>query len=103
VESAGRQSEMDAEPDEEVRSHLSMAQRDRVDRGESESDASINARREFGNVLLVKETTRDMRGWTTVENAVHREPGVQPAQLSSWQHLASRERDTSLRLEAFRL
>src|SRR5207237_3629607 len=35
---------------------------------ESESDASINARREFGNVLLVKETTRDMWGWTAVEN-----------------------------------
>ena len=47
--------EMDAELDEEIRSHLSMAQRDRVDRGESEPDASINARREFGNVLLVKE------------------------------------------------
>ena len=60
--------EMDAELDEEIRSHLSMAQRDRVDRGESESDASINARREFGNVLLVKETTRDMWGWTAVEN-----------------------------------
>ena len=60
--------EMDAELDEEIRSHLSMAQRDRMDRGESESDASINARREFGNVLLVKETTRDMWGWTVVEN-----------------------------------
>lgn len=60
--------EMDAELDEELRSHLSMAQRDRIDRGESESDASMNARREFGNVLLVKETTRDMWGWTTLEN-----------------------------------
>jgi putative ABC transport system permease protein len=63
-----RRNEMDAELDEEIRSHLSMAQHDRMDRGESESDASINARREFGNVLLVKETTRDMWGWTTVEN-----------------------------------
>jgi hypothetical protein len=61
---------MGAELDEEIRSHLSMAQRDRVDRGESESDASVNARREFGNVLLVKETTRDMWGWTAVENFV---------------------------------
>jgi putative ABC transport system permease protein len=61
---------MDAELDEEIRSHLSMAQRDRMDRGESEPDASINARREFGNVLLVKETTRDMWGWTTIENVV---------------------------------
>jgi hypothetical protein len=59
---------MDADLDEELRVHLSMAQRDRVDRGESEVDANVNARREFGNALLVKETTRDMWGWTALEN-----------------------------------
>src|SRR4030095_16349643 len=45
-----------------------VARRDRGRRGGEEPDASINARREFGNVLLVKETTRDMWGWTGVEN-----------------------------------
>ncbi len=60
--------EMEAELDEEIRGHLSMAQRDRMDCGESESDAGVNPRREFGNVLLVKETTRDMWGWTALEN-----------------------------------
>ena len=63
-----RTRKMDAELDEELRVHLSMAQRDRMDRGESEADAGVNARREFGNVLLVKETTRDMWGWTALEN-----------------------------------
>jgi hypothetical protein len=63
-----RTRKMDAELDEELRVHLSMAQRDRVDGGESEAEASVNARREFGNVLLVKETTRDMWGWTALEN-----------------------------------
>jgi putative ABC transport system permease protein len=61
---------MDAELDEELRVHLSMAQRDRVDRGESEAEASVNARRQFGNALLVKETCRDMWGWTALENFV---------------------------------
>src|SRR6202020_1563845 len=45
-----------------------MAQRDRVEGGESEADASVNVRREFGNALLVKETTRDMWGWTALES-----------------------------------
>jgi predicted permease len=65
-----RRRKMDAELEEEIRGHLSMAQRDRVDRGESESDADVNARREFGNALLVKETTRGMWGWTALENLV---------------------------------
>lgn len=63
-----RRRKMDAELDEELRVHLSMAQRDRVERGESEADARVNVRREFGNVLLVRETTRDMWGWTALEN-----------------------------------
>lgn len=63
-----RRRRMDAELEEEIRCHLRMAQRDRVDRGESESDAGVNARREFGNVLRVKETARDIWGWTAMEN-----------------------------------
>lgn len=61
---------MDAELDEELRVHLSMAQRDRLDRGESEAAANVSVRREFGNTLLVKETTRDTWGWTALENLV---------------------------------
>jgi len=57
----------DEELDEELRSHLQMAIRDRVERGESLQQATDAARREFGNVLLVKETTRDMWGWVSIE------------------------------------
>jgi hypothetical protein len=46
-----------AELDEEVRAHLAMAIRDRVARGENPHDAELSARREFGNVTHVKETT----------------------------------------------
>jgi predicted permease len=40
-----------------------MAIRDRVERGETPEQAEAAARREFGNVGLVKEVTRDMWGW----------------------------------------
>ena len=50
----------DAELEEEVRSHLEMAARERAGRGEKREDAERAARREFGNVGLVKDVTRDM-------------------------------------------
>ncbi len=51
------------ELDEEVRSHLEMAARERVERGSDTTEARHAARREFGNMELVKETTRDAWGW----------------------------------------
>src|SRR5260370_37903533 len=39
-----------------------MAAQERVDRGVEASEAEQATRREFGNVELVKETTRDLRG-----------------------------------------
>ena len=51
------------ELDEEVRSHLEMAARERVARGEDAREAEQAARREFGNVGLVKEITQDAWGW----------------------------------------
>jgi putative ABC transport system permease protein len=43
-----------------------MAVRDRVERGETPEQAEAAARREFGNVVLVKEVTRGMWGWAWV-------------------------------------
>lgn len=53
--------------DEEIRSHLAMAARDREARGEPPVEAAASARREFGNVLLVKEVAREMWGWISLE------------------------------------
>jgi len=50
----------DSDLDDEIRSHLDMAARDRRARGESARDAQSHAMREFGNVGVVKEVTRDM-------------------------------------------
>jgi predicted permease len=57
----------DEELDEEIRAHMAMAVRDRVERGEPVEDAERRVRVEFGNVSLVKETTREMWGWTSLE------------------------------------
>jgi predicted permease len=60
----------DDDLDDEVRTHLEMAARDRIERGEPADEARRAARREFGNVPLVKETTRDMWRWRTLDQLV---------------------------------
>lgn len=52
----------EAELDEELCSHLTMAAQARMERGESRQEAEQGARREFGNVGLVKEVTGDRWG-----------------------------------------
>src|SRR5260370_14335470 len=60
-----RRKKRETEINEEVRSHLEMAARERVEKGEEKKEAERAARREFGNVGLVKEITRDVwsRRW----------------------------------------
>jgi len=53
--------------EEEVQSHLRMDERERMAQGESAGQARTAALREFGNVGLVKEVTRDMWGWRWLE------------------------------------
>ncbi|MGH9833968.1 MAG: permease prefix domain 1-containing protein [Blastocatellia bacterium] len=62
-----RRQQRDAELNAEIRSHLDEAVRDRIERGESPEQARHNALREFGNVGLVKEVTREMWGWARLE------------------------------------
>jgi len=57
----------DEELDAEIRNHLDEAIRDRLARGEAPDESRVNALREFGNVGLVKEVTRAMWGWATLE------------------------------------
>lgn len=65
-----RRKKREAELEEEVRSHLEMAARERVERGEANGQAERAARREFGNVGLVKEAARDIWGWRWVADFV---------------------------------
>ncbi|HKC86198.1 MAG TPA: permease prefix domain 1-containing protein, partial [Blastocatellia bacterium] len=63
----GRRKRKEEELDAEIQSHLDQATRDRVERGETAEQARAHARREFGNVALVKEVTREVWGWTPLE------------------------------------
>jgi hypothetical protein len=54
----------------EIESHLRMAIRDRMDRGESAAEAEANARREMGNEGLIQEVTRDMWSWNWLSSVV---------------------------------
>jgi predicted permease len=53
---------------EELRSHLEMAIADRVARGESAETARREALREFGNVPLIADVTRERWGWLHIEH-----------------------------------
>lgn len=53
--------------DEEIQSHLEMAIQDRMERGESAKVARAAAMREFGNIGVVKDVTREMWGWVRIE------------------------------------
>ena len=51
------------ELEKEIQHHLQMAATERKERGASSREAQAGARREFGNVGLVKEVTQDAWGW----------------------------------------
>ena len=58
-----RQKRRNQELREEVQAHLTLAETEEMASGRTRKQAQIAARREFGNVTLVEETTRDVWGW----------------------------------------
>ncbi len=62
-----RRKQREQDLDDEIRAHLAMAVRERIERGEDPDEAEANARREFGSATLVKEVTREMWGWRWLE------------------------------------
>ena len=58
------------ELDDEIQAHLRFAEQDRIRQGESPQEAAVSARRELGNVTLVKERTRDAWGWRWLDQLV---------------------------------
>lgn len=61
-------SRRDAEIGEEIESHLRMAIRDLMERGESPRDTRLAALRQFGNTALVAETAREVWVWRALED-----------------------------------
>jgi putative ABC transport system permease protein len=56
------------ELEKEIQHHLQLATTERKERGASVREAQAGARREFGNVGLVKEVARDAWGWRWLED-----------------------------------
>jgi len=55
---------------DEIESHLKMATSDRMARGESPDEARRAALREFGNVPLIADVTRERWGWLRLEELI---------------------------------
>jgi len=55
------------ELNQEVQAHLAMDVSARMERGASRAEAEAAARREFGNIGLVKELTREMWGYASLD------------------------------------
>src|SRR6185369_10114853 len=53
----------DIELETEIQNHIELSIRERIERGESPEAARAEALREFGNVALVQEVTREMWSW----------------------------------------
>ena len=57
----------DAELDEEIRFHLTEETEERIETGLSPEQARTAARRDFGNITLTRELTREAWGWAPAE------------------------------------
>lgn len=62
-----RRKQDDRDLEEEIRFYLAKETQLRIDRGEPPESAKDSVRRDFGNVTLVKEVTREMWGWHSIE------------------------------------
>ena len=58
------------ELDEEILAHLAIEAKQRIEDGETADSAERSARREFGNIAMVKEATRSMWGRNWLESLV---------------------------------
>ena len=65
-----RRRQRNAELREEIQAHLLLAEREGIESGQTEKEARHSARREFGNVAIAEEVTRDVWGWRWAAGAL---------------------------------
>jgi hypothetical protein len=63
-----RYGQMDHDLAEEMQLHLELKEEEKKAAGFDEEEARLAARREFGNPMLLREASREMWGWTTIES-----------------------------------
>jgi predicted permease len=59
----------DADLEEEMRLHRELREREQIEAGLPPEEARYAARRRFGNDLVLREESRDMWGWSWLENS----------------------------------
>ncbi len=57
-----------ADLEEEMRLHQELREQEQEERGVSPEEARYSAQRHFGNKLVLREESRDMWGWNSLEN-----------------------------------
>src|SRR5262249_45929226 len=60
----------DRELDEEIETHLRLLTERYVRQGMTEAEAALAARRQFGNITLLQEVNREMRGFRVIDTLV---------------------------------
>ncbi|HXX22956.1 MAG TPA: ABC transporter permease [Terriglobia bacterium] len=63
-----RRGQFDADLDEEMGLHRELREQAEIERGLAPKEAHYAARRRFGNVLVLREESRDMWGWNWLED-----------------------------------
>jgi hypothetical protein len=65
-----RRRQFDRDLDEEMRLHRELREQEQVEAGMTPEEAHYAALRRFGNVALTRERSREMWGWSWLENTV---------------------------------
>jgi putative ABC transport system permease protein len=60
----------DADLEEEMRLHRELREREQIEAGVAPEEARYLARRRFGNDLVLREESREMWGWSWLENSL---------------------------------
>jgi hypothetical protein len=62
-----RHEQFNTDLEDEMRLHVELRAKEQIDAGTTPDEASYAARRRFGNPLLLREASRDMWGWLSLE------------------------------------
>jgi putative ABC transport system permease protein len=65
-----RRRQLDQDLEEEMRLHLELREQEQMERGLAPDEAWYAARRQFGNPTLLKEVSREMWGWNSLEQFI---------------------------------
>jgi hypothetical protein len=65
-----RREQFDSDLKEELRLHHELREQEQVEAGVGAEEARYAAQRRFGNDLVLREESRDMWGWSWLENTV---------------------------------